>query len=230
MHMKLLFSIVFACVAALYAQVDGSAYSLYKSPFAEQEQVSPDQFQDAVIRAARAKKTMNDISVTQNHRDFARAAYYYYSGQWDSAYAAYNSLRGRDASLTGSVVLRMAQANFKQERYAKMRETLRLEKNLENDKAWREAAARLRIEATMAEQTAQIQSKAMVRNAMANGSKTEAAKSILPNPLYISFPPSFLLRWPIRTMAQLYVDAHMPMRRIIFLARTAICMSESFSI
>ena len=35
-----------------------------------------------------------------------------------------------------------------------------------------------RIEATMAEQTAQIQSKAMVRNAMANGSKTEAAKSI----------------------------------------------------
>ena len=149
--MKLLYSIVFACVAALYAQVDGSAYSLYKSPFAEQEQVSPDQFQDAVIRAARAKKTMNDISVTQNHRDFARAAYYYYSGQWDSAYAAYNSLRGRDPSLTGSVVLRMAQANFKQEKYAKMRETLRLEKNLENDKAWREAADRLRIEATMAD-------------------------------------------------------------------------------
>ena len=80
--MKLFYSLLFACSVALYAQADGSAYSLYKSPFSDQEMVAPDQFQDAVIRAARAKKTMNDISVSQNHRDFARAAYYYYSGQW----------------------------------------------------------------------------------------------------------------------------------------------------
>ena len=104
-----------------------------------------------MIRAARAKKTMNDISVSQNHRDFARAAYYYYSGQWDSAYAAYNSLRKREPELLGSVVLRMAKANFKQEKFAKMRETLRLEKSLENDRAWRESADRMRIEATMAD-------------------------------------------------------------------------------
>ena len=149
--MKLFYSLLFVCSAALYAQVDGSVYSLYKSPFSDQEMVAPDQFQDAVIRAARAKKTMNDISVSQNHRDFARAAYYYYSGQWDSAYAAYNSLRKREPELLGSVVLRMAKANFKQEKYAKMRETLRLEKSLENDKAWRESADRMRIEATMAD-------------------------------------------------------------------------------
>jgi Soluble lytic murein transglycosylase and related regulatory proteins (some contain LysM/invasin domains) len=149
--MKLLYSILIACTTVLYAQMDGSVYSLYKSPFTDQEAVAPDQFQDAVIRAARAKKMMNDISVSQNHRDFARAAYYYYSGQWDSAYAAYNSLRGREPGLTGSVILRMAQADFKQERYAKMRETLRLEKNLESDKGFREAADRLRIKATMAD-------------------------------------------------------------------------------
>lgn len=149
--MRLFCSLMFACAAVLYAQIDCSVYSLYKSPFAEQEMVAPDQFQDAVIRAARAKKTMNDISVSQNHRDFARAAYFYYSGQWDSAYAAYNSLRSLDPSLTGNVILRMAQANFKQEKYAQMRETLRLEKGLENDKAFREVAERLRIEATMAD-------------------------------------------------------------------------------
>lgn len=149
--MKLLYSLLIACVTVLYAQTDGSVYSLYKSPFTDQESVAPDQFQDAVIRAARAKKMMNDISVSQNHRDFARAAYFYYSGQWDSAYAAYNSLRDREPGLTGSVILRMAQAEFKQEKFAKMRETLRLEKNLENDKGFREVADRLRIEATMAD-------------------------------------------------------------------------------
>ena len=149
--MKLLYSLLIACVTVLYAQTDGSVYSLYKSPFTDQEAVAPNQFQDVVIRAARAKKTMNDISVSQNHRDFARAAYFYYSGQWDSAYAAYNSLRDREPGLTGSVILRMAQADFKQEKYAKMRETLRLEKNLENDKSFREVADRLRIEATMAD-------------------------------------------------------------------------------
>lgn len=151
MLMKLLYSLMIACVTVLYAQTDGSVYSLYKSPFTDQEAVAPNQFQDVVIRAARAKKTMNDISVSQNHRDFARAAYFYYSGQWDSAYAAYNSLRDREPGLTGSVILRMAQADFKQEKYAKMRETLRLEKNLENDKSFREVADRLRIEATMAD-------------------------------------------------------------------------------
>ena len=144
--MKLFYSLLLACSAALYAQVDGSVYSTYKSPFADQEMIAPDQFQDAVIRAARAKKTMNDVAVSQNSRDFARAAYYYYSGQWDSAYAAYNSLRKREPELLGTVVLRMAKANFKQENYAKMRETLRLEKSLENDRAWRDAADRLRIE------------------------------------------------------------------------------------
>ena len=91
--MKLFYSLLLACAAAVCAQVDGSVYSLYKTPFSDQEMIAPDQFQDAVVRAARAKKTMNDISISQNHRDFARAAYYYYSGQWDSAYAAYNSDR-----------------------------------------------------------------------------------------------------------------------------------------
>jgi len=149
--MKLLFSLLVACTTVLYAQMDGGGFSLYKSPFSDQEAVPPEQFQDAVIRAARAQKTMDDISVSQNHRDFARAAYYYYSGQWDSAYAAYNSLRHREPSLLGNVVLRMAQADFKQENYAKMRETLRLEKKLETDAEWRQAADRLRVEASMAD-------------------------------------------------------------------------------
>ena len=151
--MKLFYSWLLACVAVAFAQMDGSVYSLSKSPFAEQEMVSPEQFQDVVVRAARAKKTMNDISVSQNHRDYARAAYFYYSGQWDSAYAAYNALRNREPGLTGNVILRMARANFKQENYAKMRETLRLEKSLESDDVWREAADRLRIQATMDDYT-----------------------------------------------------------------------------
>ena len=46
--MKLFYSLFLACTAALYAQVDGSVYSLYKTPFSDQELIAPEQFQDAV--------------------------------------------------------------------------------------------------------------------------------------------------------------------------------------
>ena len=123
------------------------------NPYESLEQVPPSQFQDVVVRYDRLKALSVDSLQPKNVRDFARAAQFFYKEQWDSAYFAYDSLRGRDAQLDGSVILRMAKCLFKSRDYKNMRVVLGLYKNLDQDASFDRAASRLRIEAAMADST-----------------------------------------------------------------------------
>ena len=123
------------------------------NPYEALEQVPPSQFQDVVVRYDRLKALSEDSLQPKNVRDFARAAQFFYKEQWDSAYFAYDSLRGRDAQLDGSVILRMAKCLFKLRDYKNMRVVLGLYKNLDQDASFDRAASRLRIEAAMADST-----------------------------------------------------------------------------
>lgn len=123
------------------------------NPYERLEQVPPSQFQDVVVRYDRLKALSVDQSQPKNVRDFARAAQFFYKEQWDSAYFAYDSLRGRDALLDGSVILRMAKCLFKLRDYKNMRVVLGLYKNLDQDASFDRVASRLRIEAAMADST-----------------------------------------------------------------------------
>ena len=100
------------------------------NPYEALEQVPPSQFQDVVVRYDRLKALSEDSLQPKNVRDFARAAQFFYKEQWDSAYFAYDSLRGKN-----------------------MRVVLGLYKNLDQDASFDRAASRLRIEAAMADST-----------------------------------------------------------------------------
>lgn len=117
------------------------------NPYAELEQIEPKVFQDVEVRFNRVKAASEDTSLSKNIRDFATAAMFYYQGDWSNSYAAYDSLRGRDSFLDGSVILRMATAQFNMGEYAKMRETLALDKKLEKNSTWLRQADLLRIRA-----------------------------------------------------------------------------------
>ena len=121
------------------------------NPYEALEQVPPSQFQDVVVRYDRLKALSVDNTQPKNVRDFARAAQFFYKEQWDSAYFAYDSLRGRDAQLDGSVILRMAKCLFKLRDYKNMRVVLGLYKNQDQDASFDRASSRLRIEAAMAD-------------------------------------------------------------------------------
>ena len=123
------------------------------NPYEALEQIPPSQFQDVVVRYDRLKALSEDKAQPKNVRDFARAAQFFYKEQWDSAYFAYDSLRGRDALLDGSVILRMAKCLFKLRDYKNMRVVLGLYKNLDQDASFDRVASRLRIEAAMADST-----------------------------------------------------------------------------
>ena len=94
-----------------------------------------------------------DSTLPKKVRDFAKAAYYYYKEDWDSAYAAYDTLRAADPQLTGEVILRMARSKYRQGDYRGMWNTLKLGKGLEKDEKWMRVSSRLRIEAAMADST-----------------------------------------------------------------------------
>ncbi len=122
------------------------------NPFEKLEQIDPKVFQDVEVRYNRVKAASEDPSQSKNIRDFATAAMFFYKGDWENSYAAYDSLRGRDAFLDGSVILRMATAKFKLGEYAKMRETLALNKSLEKNAVWARQADLLRIQSVALEQ------------------------------------------------------------------------------
>ena len=122
-------------------------------PYEELEKIPSAHFQNLVVRAERSRKAAADSTLPKNIRDFAVAAAYFYSESWDSAYAAYDSLRSRDSVLEKSVILRMAKARFMQGDFVKMRKTLELGTKFATDAAFDKSASRMRIEAAMADST-----------------------------------------------------------------------------
>lgn len=122
-------------------------------PYEEEEQILPSRFQDMVVRSGRLKALSEDSTQPKNVREFARAAQFFYKEEWDSSYAAYDLLRGRDTLLDGAVILRMATAKFKQGEYRMMRSALAAYDKGDSDASFDRAASRLRIEAAMADST-----------------------------------------------------------------------------
>lgn len=126
---------------------------LSQDPYQELEKISSDRFQNLVVRAERAQKASVDMGHSKNIQDFAKAAHYFYKESWDSAYAAYDSLRSRDSVLEKSVVLRMAKARFMQGDFENMRKTFALGEKFATDPSFDKAVSRMRIEAAMADTT-----------------------------------------------------------------------------
>jgi soluble lytic murein transglycosylase len=124
-----------------------------QDPYAALEQIAPGDFHNRVVRADRAKRSMEDTLLAGDVRDYARAAFYYYSEKWDSAYSAYDALRSRDPKLEAEVVLRMAKSKFRVNDYDGMRRALTLGSKFSKNDAFARAAARLRVEASLADST-----------------------------------------------------------------------------
>ena len=103
---------------------------------------------------------MDDTTLAANVRDYAKAAYFYYTENWDSAYAAYDALRARDPKLESEVVLRMARSRFNQGDFPGMRSALGLGKKFEKGAAFAKTAARLRVEAALADSSLKESSRA----------------------------------------------------------------------
>ena len=128
-----------------------TAQAVPENPYAGLEQIASADFHNRVVRADRAKKSMDDTTLAANVRDYAKAAYFYYTENWDSAYAAYDALRARDPKLESEVVLRMARSRFNQGDFPGMRSALGLGKKFEKGAAFAKTAARLRVEASLAD-------------------------------------------------------------------------------
>jgi len=115
------------------ASVAPAAPAVPVNPYAELEQVEPDKFQNFIVHADLAKAAFSDTTLSADVRDFAKAAYYYYTEKWDSAFVAYEALRTRDPKLESAVVLRMAKSRFMQGDFAGMREVLKQGAKFEKD-------------------------------------------------------------------------------------------------
>lgn len=127
--------------------------SIAQNPYAELEQIAPEQFQNMVVRYNRLHSISEDSTQKTNIRDFARASQYFYKCEWDSAYNAYANLINRDSLLKSAVVLRMALAKFNAKKFAEMRATLLIDTLLYADESFDKAASKLRIEAAMNDST-----------------------------------------------------------------------------
>lgn len=114
--MNLKFGIVPVCISLL-------SVALHAAP-TEQEAVVPSEFQNKVIRAEYMQHIAEDSSANETVREFAKAASLFYSGKWDEADAAYETLLNKDKALNGNILLRKAKIKFNRKDYAGMREIL----------------------------------------------------------------------------------------------------------
>lgn len=135
------------------ASVAPAAPAVPVNPYAELEQVEPDKFQNFIVHADLAKAAFSDTTLSADVRDFAKAAYYYYTEKWDSAFVAYEALRTRDPKLESAVVLRMAKSRFMQGDFAGMCEVLKQGAKFEKDNLFAKTAADLRIDAALDDST-----------------------------------------------------------------------------
>lgn len=113
------------------------------------ENLPPYRFQDQVIRYERSLKAANDSSLSQEARDFSKAAAFYYSENWDSAFDAYSKLIKKDSLLERSVLIRMARIRLNQKNIFEMRKILTQGNFQEQDEQWQMQSWRLRSEAIL---------------------------------------------------------------------------------
>ena len=87
------------------------------------EQISPEQFQNKVLRQTRLEKISQDSAVSSEQRAFAKAASLYYAEKWETASAEYENLLKKD-SLAGDILLRLAEIQLQLGDYNKLRQIL----------------------------------------------------------------------------------------------------------
>ena len=156
-----------------------AAPAVPENPYAELEQVAPDKFQNFIVHADLAKAALSDTTLSADVRDFAKAAYYYYTEKWDSAYTAYETLRTRDPKLESAVVLRMAKSRFMQGDFAGMREVLKQGAKFEKDNLFAKTAADLRIDAALGDSTLSEEARAdSLKHYLDRNSKGEKVASL----------------------------------------------------
>lgn len=130
------------------------------NPYEKLEQMDSHMFQDRVVRYERVKAASFDSTLPRVVREFAMAAQYYYQEDWVNAYASYYALVGRDSTLDGNVILRMAKSLLMLGDYDRMRQTLSMKKGLEKNPAWAREAAFLRVQALAQDSTVSKKAKA----------------------------------------------------------------------
>jgi soluble lytic murein transglycosylase len=143
MKIKFLCSFIFLIVCSVYATDSILSY----------ENLPPYRFQDRVMRYERSLKAMNDTTLSEESRQFSKAAVFYYSENWDSAFDAYSQLIKRDSLLERSVLIRMARIRLKQGNIIEMRNVLAQGASLEKDEEWQKQSWRLRSEAVLMDST-----------------------------------------------------------------------------
>ncbi len=139
--MRFIFLFIFAAISWSFAE---------PKAFDSLEFISPEKFQNKVIRHDRVKRICEDSTVAPNLHDFACAAYLYYGEKWDAAYKAYDSLRGKDTLLDQSILIRMARTRLYDGELKKVNKTLDLGKRMEKDPEWQQQASRIRMETFLA--------------------------------------------------------------------------------
>ncbi|MEE1067171.1 MAG: hypothetical protein UH678_01585, partial [Fibrobacteraceae bacterium] len=81
------------------------------------EQVSPEKFQNQILRSERLKKIAADSSRSKEQREFANAAVLYYSGNFEEASKQYESLLTQNDSLAGNILLRLAEIHLQSKNF-----------------------------------------------------------------------------------------------------------------
>ncbi len=142
-------------VAALSLQDSSSREEAFreKTPreMSREEFLSPDIFQNRVIRLEQMQKKMRDASQDAMTKKFAFAAALFYADKQDSAIAAYEALLGKDKSLDPMIILRLAKIFLAKQDFDSMRKILRSSDSLLTTDSWENTALFLRAEAALAD-------------------------------------------------------------------------------
>lgn len=117
------------------------------------EQVSPEKFQNQILRSERLKKIAADSSRSKEQREFANAAVLYYSGKFEEASKQYESLLTQNDSLAGNILLRLAEIHLQSKNFTELRKTLFRAGNFLTTASWERKALYLRTKASLLDST-----------------------------------------------------------------------------
>lgn len=112
------------------------------------ESISPDKFQNLVLRQKRLDEISKDSSVSKTQQDFAKAAALYYAGQFEEANKQYDALLNNE-NFAGNILLRQADIHFQLNQFSELRKTLQKASNFLTTSSWEKKALFLRTKASL---------------------------------------------------------------------------------
>lgn len=104
------------------------------------EYLSAKEFKFKIVYTNIVTKLLEESLIPQDYLELSKAAKYYYEDNWDSAYVAYSNLLEKHPEIKGHILMRMAKALNKQEKYSEARKLLVSWQSLKANKTrWTEA-------------------------------------------------------------------------------------------